>query len=498
MRYSNQFITVSRLDFGSYRHCIEMRDDRGESRWHSESKMREYAAKKIEIEPAINTVSISGSKMMDSRIRVRLFNSLLICGLAGQFSSANIPVELTVKDAHTGTAITEFVVVLRRIAVVQLEEGAVDANRHQQGKSEFIRFKDPEGRFKQRIDLDRVQQIRVFAPDFGVQTIFWDRDEIAGGLKATVRLRRSQVKGKVVDHLGQPVANAFIYAANNRISFTDQPPPNTFAISNEDGEFQIRTANCDTLVVSSKTCIGWSFSLVDSDPTNAIIQLPQPTELTIQFAIDGAPEEEKVFYQLLTDQKDDQTHVALQKTTSIGNGKSKKLRDLPPGRYQFCRYRMHRCGNTARSSMIDRTFIELKPGDAKRLDFVRKSGATIFGRVKIAQNADLAGVVVRVKSVDSVQSPWTEHRFDHVVDSRRAGEYKSDYHLAPSTFVHFVTERLLPGEYDVEAIAYDREAENQQKFLGGFEHVEKNVVRKRIVVSNETVRQKVQLAFEKN
>jgi len=78
---------------------------------------------------------------------------------------------------------------------------------------------------------------------------------------------------------------------------------------------------------------------------------------------------------------DDFDKVQSTRTLNVKNGESLELQSLPPGKYQFCRQRMHRYGNVGNGAMIDRTFIELKPGESKKLRFERKEGKRVSGVV---------------------------------------------------------------------------------------------------------------------
>ena len=133
---------------------------------------------------------------------------------------------------------------------------------------------------------------------------------------------------------------------------------------------------------------------------------------------------------------------------------------LPPGNYQFARQRTLRHGSLGHSPFLDRTMVELKPGQRHELSFVRDTGTRIVGVVELPAEGAYEGVLIFIRP-ETERGPENETASEQLLrtmgapalDARRAGQYSKDHKLQGKR-ARFVTDRLPQGKYLVEAHLY--------------------------------------------
>jgi hypothetical protein len=122
------------------------------------------------------------------------------------------------------------------------------------------------------------------------------------------------------------------------------------------------------------------------------------------------------------------------------------LAGMTPGKYQLCR----RPGR-----MLERHMFELKPGEVKAIDYVRKSGARVRGKVTWPADAKIESIVVSVVGEEVHKSPFDQFEWNTVYAA-----------LSPGEDGAFLTERISPGTYQLQAYAFKPLTPEQQRRTG--------------------------------
>ena len=99
--------------------------------------------------------------------------------------------------------------------------------------------------------------------------------------------------------------------------------------------------------------------------------------------------------------------------------------------------------------MLDRSFIELKPGEVRQINYVRKQGSRVRGKVTWPRTTELAGVLLQVNSLTPTKEPWSNSTYTRQLDGRVIAGAPQQSKIENRT-AEFVTERLSPGEYEIE------------------------------------------------
>lgn len=369
-----------------------------------------------------------------------------------------IKVKGQVVDDKTGEPITQMMIQAGRI-------DPADPKKITWGYSER-RTSSKTGRFSYTVNWSDGWTARVVVDGYEPQPIITKPP--APGIDAVdvvLRMKPGKpIRGRIIDHEGRPVTGANVFAisprglnlyegqAHDRYMNRVDPRAKSVATDKE-GRFELSSGGSTSLAVSSKSLDAWAAQLDPKSEDELLIKLPAPTKLTITLDIEGADAETEIFYQLLTHMMDGFDKVQSTRTLTVKNGESFELTSLPPGKYQFCRQRMHRYDNVGNGAMIDRTFIELKAGESQELKFVRKKANRISGVVTWPKDAKLAGVILSVKSLESIPDPWGGHSYTTTFDSKLIAG-KAQVNLIEGKSVEFKTEALVPGKYQVEVIAY--------------------------------------------
>ena len=125
---------------------------------------------------------------------------------------------------------------------------------------------------------------------------------------------------------------------------------------------------------------------------------------------------------------------------------------------------MHRFGRVGMGAMLDRTFVELKPGETTNISFVRGPGKQVEGTVRFPEDAEIAGAILSVISVDEKPQPWSKHKNRITYSSQLiAGKPSAKVDVKE---VAFKTESLAPGKYVIKVIAYTPMTDDEMRFSG--------------------------------
>jgi hypothetical protein len=317
-----------------------------------------------------------------------------------------------------------------------------------------------EGLFSTTVRWSEGWTARILADGYIPQPVLMsapgaDEDEI----NVVIRLKAGpKVRGVVLDHVGNPVKDAAVFAIGpTGINLGDSQVARNNAISVQTdaaGRFEIAIGEAQSLAVSHATLDAWP-AMIPED-RDVTIRLPQPARVVVTLAIEGAGDEGVVFYQLLTEGRPEFKGLRLERDVKVSNAGRVALASLPPGRYQLCRTVMNHLGEIGKGAMLERQFFELKPGESKSIDYVRKEGAPVRGKVTWPANTKLMGTVVSVRSLIDQKSPFSKFESPIVYASHTAGQDGS-----------FQTETIPPGKYVLMAEAYVP-LTPEQRFRSGF------------------------------
>ncbi|MBI3863122.1 MAG: hypothetical protein HY290_14625 [Planctomycetia bacterium] len=281
-----------------------------------------------------------------------------------------------------------------------------------------------------------------------------DRDE----LEVTIRLQRvpEKVRGVVLDHAGKPVTDAAVFAVGPAglnlavgeawsAGYNDRVDKETHRVRTDElGRFEIPTGGNTTLGVSHARFDAWPAAVPARG--EVIIRLPEPARVDIELDIDGAGKETVIFYQLLSYLTPEFGGVQSTRWITMANPGQLVLDSLPPGKYQFCR----RPGR-----MLDRQFIELKPGESKSIHYVREKGARVRGKVTWAADAKLESIVISVLGETPEKGPFDQRDWTTVYSA-----------VSPGDDGTFLTERIPLGTYQLIAYAFKPLTPEQMRRTG--------------------------------
>ena len=369
-----------------------------------------------------------------------------------------VKVEGTVVDDDTGKPITQMMIQAGRI-----DPG--DSKKITWGYSERG-ASTKSGRFSETIKWSAGWTARIVADGYIPHPIMTEAPEPGTtDLDLVIRLKRGKpIVGRVVDHEGNPVHKASVFPVSPRgLNLYEGQAHDRYmnridvkaksVATDEKGQFKIHAGGATLLAVSTESFDVWTAKIEAESDKELEFKLPAPTKLIITVDIEGADKETEVFYQLLTHLMDGFQKVESTRSLTVKNGNSLELTSLPPGKYQFCRQRMHRYENIGNGAMIDRTFLKLKPGETHELRFVRKSRKHVAGVVRWPKDVELAGVILSVQSLEPSPDPWDNHKYTTTYDSRLIAG-KPQVKVIEARSAEFTTEALMPGKYRISVVAY--------------------------------------------
>jgi hypothetical protein len=305
-------------------------------------------------------------------------------------------------------------------------------------------------------------------------------------IEKVIRLKKGRaVRGRVLDHLGKPVRGASVFAlrpihmtlAGGKAvnSFDGEEDKTVRGVKTDaQGRFELTlsvaageerpagdppasAAATPGLAVSSPALDAWPAPLPEGDQ-EAVIRLPPPTRVEIDYDIEGGEEEASVFLQLVMHEVEAWKGVEIMRQMPIKNQGHIELTSLPPGRYQFARSRSLRHGNIGQGMFLDRQFVEVAGDKTASVSFVRTTGARLTGSVEWEEGTKLTGVILSVRKATSPDAPETERLFPHLFDARLLrvsvnADDKGQAEIVGNRGL-FLTERIPPGKYEVHAAGY--------------------------------------------
>ncbi|MHC4399204.1 MAG: carboxypeptidase regulatory-like domain-containing protein [Planctomycetota bacterium] len=318
-----------------------------------------------------------------------------------------------------------------------------------------------DGKFQSRVgrpDGKRVN-LRILADGYVPQPVVPKPVVVpAQLLDLVVRLKRGpEIRGRVLDHTGAPVAGAKVFLSGvRRVSLADgevERYSGSQAETDDQGRFAIRGAGEGTrgIVVSAPKLHVWKAPL-PKPGQEATIKLPEPASLTIHYDIEGGEDEATFRLELKTWELEDWRGVArsVQRRHVPNRGKV-VMRNLAPGTYDLGRMKSVQIGHLGQGHYCFRCDVTVGPGQAAEVRLVRKEGRRISGMVVKPDVGNLAGAFVYVKPAEATGDP-----------RRFTAEVRLDTFdfLGCKINDQFQTEIIPPGEYTVVVEAYKPEDRN--------------------------------------
>jgi beta-lactamase regulating signal transducer with metallopeptidase domain len=277
-------------------------------------------------------------------------------------------------------------------------------------------------------------------------------------IEVLIRLKRGRmVKGVVLDHTGKPLKEAAVFAigpsgltvAAGAADSESSVPVKT----DEQGRFEIPAGDAKFLAVSHASFDAWPAEIPAAG--DMTIRLPEPARLEIEIDIEGAGKESSIYYQLLTSYMPQFGNLRSSRGVAIANPGKLTLAGLPPGKYQFARSVNNHLGEIGLGAMLDREFFEVTAGETKKISLARDRGARLRGKAIGPAGTKLMGIVIAVRAVETEKSPFDDHQWTVTFASQVAAADGS-----------FLTERISPGKYIVDAAAYTP-LTDEQRFTTG-------------------------------
>jgi beta-lactamase regulating signal transducer with metallopeptidase domain/uncharacterized GH25 family protein len=370
-------------------------------------------------------------------------------------SLATIEVEGRVVDDQTGEPVTQYTI----------QRGFVDPKDPSKVSwgGEWTSSNLPRGEFQNRVSLTpgEIVRFRILAAGYLPEPITPAPLKGPAETKGlVVRLKKgADLHGRVLDYAGKPVAGAMVISvgeqaleiADGRIGKqTENLYQGSRTTTDADGRFVLggcsRTGS--RIVVAGPMLNAW---LVPADQMagDLTIQLPQPAGLTIHYDIEGSNQTASIFAELHTWDMPGWKDVRLNVLHRVHcpQGGEIIISNVTPGTYDIARQRDLRIGDAGSGYLCDRTFLTLKPGEHAVVDFVRKTGQRVTGKVAGLEGTNCPGAMIRVCTVGAtgdVEDPKELKRtmFDAVTCEKDGA---------------FTTSRLSPGKYTVLAEAYEPE-----------------------------------------
>jgi len=291
----------------------------------------------------------------------------------------------------------------------------------------------------------------------------------AGSLEepSVLRLRRRELAGgQVVDHDGRPVAGAKVYfTAKAPLYITNgetQGPGEAHQVTDAEGRFTVDGTGAETwdsivvLAPHLHACLVPSFP--EGHVAKTVYHLPEPATLVLRYDIPGDLDEAEIRAQLATwDMPEWRGKVECTQRVSVGQGGEVVLTNLMPGSYDISRDKTLRTSrDLAHGEMCDRQTLVLGPGERQIVEFVRKRGARVSGRVLGLEKTDRWKAIVTIREASATGEPMGEDWKKTTFDGQVAAEDGK-----------FETALLEPGEYLAVAHVY-RPLTEEERYRTGW------------------------------
>jgi beta-lactamase regulating signal transducer with metallopeptidase domain/thiol-disulfide isomerase/thioredoxin len=266
------------------------------------------------------------------------------------------------------------------------------------------------------------------------------------------------VSGRVVDHRGQPVANAEVILlgeerigveADRRTWFVmgaandpDAKPKSVRTAS--DGAFQIERTGKDAnrLAVIGADPVFWVVKR-NQLPASAEIKLPAPGSIAVELNLPGKPVKQEMSIQLRTYDGQDWEVDLLRNHPSLSYAKNPGttvFEHLPPGTYAVERAQMSNIDtNSKLMTMADRQLATVATGGQAKILIDRKQGRPLSGRVVGLEGKDLRYALLTINHFGP-----EEHRGENGKPVR----FMTAFDVIPiPASGEFTTDPIPPGEY---------------------------------------------------
>ena len=119
---------------------------------------------------------------------------------------------------------------------------------------------------------------------------------------------------------------------------------------------------------------------------------------------------------------------------------------------------MIRHGNIGQGHFLDRQFVDVVSDKTTLVSFVRTTGTRLTGSVDWDEGTKLTGVIITVRKPALPDDPPNERRFPYLFDARLLRALRNNGPQEKSEIAGnrglFLTERILPGTYEVHAEGY--------------------------------------------
>ena len=355
-----------------------------------------------------------------------------------------------VVDAETGRPVKKFVIQGGRFGF-----DPKDPKKHSWGFSER---RSRSERFSTTVQWNKGWTSRIVADGYEPQPVLTKAPPPGKErIEVTIRLKPGKVvRGVVLDHKGNPVPNASVFAVSRRglnlvgqkarSGIGDEEDKSAVRVqTGKDGRFELRVGEGLALAVATEFLECWQAEIPDGNEPPYVIQLPEPGTLSIRYNIEGADNEGQVFYQLLSNETKAFHRLYTSNTLKIPNGEGMILRNLPPATYQITRYRLVRTGMMGMGRMLDRQRIKIESGKTTTVRFIRPDGQRVSGVVLGLKDTNVNEALIRVipERKPGKENPTDRLFMDIELDARATnGEGR------------FTTEKLPPGRYEVLADVY--------------------------------------------
>ena len=361
-----------------------------------------------------------------------------------------IKVRGTIVDDATGEPVSDFII----------QAGRLDKEKPGEitwGYSE-TRGGGRGGRFSTNIRWHQGWTARIIADGYLPEPILTKAPEGAGEepVEMTIRLKGGRlIRGQVLDHTGKPIAGAGVFrigptglrlgGGNAWQSFGEDLIDKNAKPARTDaqGKFELSAGGVDRIAVSDTSFDAWPVTLPEDPKERVLVRLPEPASVIVTYDIDGGVDEEVIFFQSLRHRDPLWRGLEITGKVPIKRGAKQVITALPPGPYQFARTRPIRIKNMGIGLFRDRSFVQLKPGETRTIDYQRENGTRLTGKVITPEGAALSGTIVTVRATEKTVDP---------VDGK---DWLIDYAgVAAAEDGSFSTERVPPGRYRVIAEGY--------------------------------------------
>jgi hypothetical protein len=403
--------------------------------------------------------------------------------------SQSVEVFGKVVDAESGEPIEAFIT----------QAGKFDPKDPKKVTWGFSETRNTSGEFRATIQWNEGWTARILADGYVPQPVLSEAPPAGKDrIETVIRLKKGRIiRGRVLDHLRKPVKDASIFAARpNGLTLAGGRAVNSFdgeadrtvrgAKTDSEGRFELavsvaagqRPPTGDPpassgptpgLAVSSPAIDAWPVPLPEGD-AELVIRLPSPTRVEIRYDIQGSDDEASVFLQSVMHDVNAWKGFEIVRQIPVRNRGRVELTSLPPGRYQFARSRMIRHGNIGQGYFLDRQFVEVASAQTTSISFVRTTGTRLAGSVEWDEGTKLTGVIVSVRKVPSPDDPPSEQHFPHLFDAQLLRVASTDKSNEKPAIVGnrglFLTERILPGRFEVHAEGYAPLTPEQERSTG--------------------------------